>query len=197
MLMRRNVPVVLALLLAIALVWCAGCKQPSAEQPQPTAPATTAAPTTAPAETTPPEQKSPATTPAKPETKPAAEKPAAEAKPEGKAVTTSSGLKYIDVKVGTGATPKNGQVVSVHYTGWLKDGTKFDSSRDRGQPFEFTLGAHEVIPGWDEGVATMKIGGRRTLIVPPKLGYGEQGTPGGPIPANAELKFDVELLGVK
>jgi peptidylprolyl isomerase len=114
--------------------------------------------------------------------------------------TTSSGLQIIDVKVGTGASPKTGQTVVVHYTGWLyvngKKGTKFDSSRDRGQPFEFPIGQQQVIPGWDEGVATMKVGGKRTLIIPPELGYGANGA-GGVIPPNATLIFDVELLGVK
>ncbi len=110
-------------------------------------------------------------------------------------VTTSSGLQYIDVKEGTGLTPKTGNKVTVHYVGTLKDGTKFDSSLDRGQPFEFTLGVGQVIKGWDEGVATMKVGGRRTLIIPPELGYGAEGA-GGVIPPNATLKFDVELIKV-
>ena len=125
-----------------------------------------------------------------------ATKPAPAAAP----VTTSSGLKIIDTKIGTGATPKSGQTVVVHYTGWLyvngKKGSKFDSSVDRGQPFEFPIGAGQVIPGWDEGVATMKVGGKRTLIIPPALGYGSAGA-GGVIPPNATLIFDVELLGVK
>jgi peptidylprolyl isomerase len=114
--------------------------------------------------------------------------------------TTSSGLKIIDVTPGTGATPQTGQTAVVHYTGWLYEngakGKKFDSSVDRGQPFEFPLGAHRVIAGWDEGVATMKIGGKRTLIIPPDLAYGARGA-GGVIPPNATLMFDVELLGVK
>ncbi len=113
-----------------------------------------------------------------------------------KIITTPSGLKYVDLKVGTGATPKVGQTVSVHYTGTLENGTKFDSSRDRGTPFEFPIGTGQVIKGWDEGVSTMKVGGRRQLIVPPELGYGAQGA-GGVIPPNATLIFDVELLGVK
>jgi peptidylprolyl isomerase len=116
-------------------------------------------------------------------------------------VTTSSGLKYIDAKPGTGAQPKQGQTAVVHYTGWLYDngnkGKKFDSSVDRGQPFEFPVGAGRVIKGWDEGVASMKVGGRRTLIIPAALGYGAGGAGGGLIPPNATLIFDVELLGVK
>ncbi len=111
-------------------------------------------------------------------------------------VTTPSGLKYHDDQVGEGAAPRQGQRVSVHYTGWLTDGTKFDSSRDRGQPFQFTLGRGEVIKGWDEGVASMKVGGKRKLTIPPELGYGARGA-GGVIPPNATLVFDVELLDVK
>lgn len=110
------------------------------------------------------------------------------------------GLKYTDTKVGDGATAAAGDKVSVQYTGWLyKDGekgAKFDSSRDRGQPFQFTLGAHQVIAGWDEGVAGMKVGGERTLIIPPELGYGARGA-GGVIPPNATLIFEVELLQVQ
>jgi FKBP-type peptidyl-prolyl cis-trans isomerase len=111
-----------------------------------------------------------------------------------------NGLKYTDTKAGDGATARAGNKVSVHYTGWLYNngtkGAKFDSSVDRGQPFQFTLGAHQVIAGWDEGVAGMKVGGKRTLIIPPELGYGARGA-GGVIPANATLMFDVELLGVQ
>jgi peptidylprolyl isomerase len=117
-----------------------------------------------------------------------------------KAVTTSSGLQIIDTTVGTGASPKTGQTCVMHYTGWLYEngakGKKFDSSVDRGQPFEFPIGMKRVIAGWDEGVATMKVGGKRTLIIPPELGYGARGA-GGVIPPNATLIFDVELLGVK
>ena len=113
-----------------------------------------------------------------------------------KEVTTRTGLRYSDQKVGTGPTPKSGQRVSVHYTGTLKDGKKFDSSRDRGQPFRFAIGMGQVIAGWDEGVATMRVGGRRTLIIPPQLGYGAEGA-GGVIPPNAELRFDVELLAIE
>ena len=111
------------------------------------------------------------------------------------AITTPSGLKYIDIEVGTGDSPTTGQTVKVHYTGTLTDGKKFDSSLDRGQPFSFKIGVGQVIKGWDEGVATMKVGGKRTLIIPPDLGYGERGA-GGVIPGNATLLFDIELLGV-
>jgi FKBP-type peptidyl-prolyl cis-trans isomerase len=110
-------------------------------------------------------------------------------------VTTSDGLQYTDDQVGTGAVAEPGKNVSVHYTGWLMNGTKFDSSRDRGQPFSFPLGAGRVIKGWDEGVAGMRVGGKRTLIIPPDLAYGSRAT--GPIPANSTLKFEVELLDVK
>jgi peptidylprolyl isomerase len=114
--------------------------------------------------------------------------------------TTPSGLKYQDEVVGTGPAPQPGQKVNVHYTGWLdeggKPGKKFDSSRDRGQPFTFTLGAGQVIAGWDTGVATMKVGGKRRLVIPPDQGYGARGA-GGVIPPNATLIFDVELLGAK
>lgn len=111
--------------------------------------------------------------------------------------TTPSGLSYEDIKIGDGATPKKGQTVTVHYTGWLqKNDQKFDSSVDRGEPFSFILGEGQVIPGWDEGVATMKVGGKRTLTIPADLAYGARGAPGA-IPPNATLVFDVELLGVK
>src|SRR5690348_7212477 len=119
-------------------------------------------------------------------------------KVEGKGKSTSSGLQYWDLKEGTGAAATAGKTVSVHYTGWLaKDGKKFDSSVDRGQPFMFQLGAGQVIKGWDEGVSGMKVGGKRQLRIPPELGYGARGAGGGVIPPNATLIFDVELLGVK
>ena len=116
------------------------------------------------------------------------------------AQTTLSGLKIIDTKVGTGASPRPGQICVMHYTGWLyvngAKGKKFDSSRDRGEPFSFTIDRGQVIAGWDEGVMGMKVGGKRTLIIPPNLGYGPRGA-GNAIPPNATLLFEVELLDVK
>jgi len=113
---------------------------------------------------------------------------------------TASGLQYEDTQVGTGASPAKGQTCVMHYTGWLWEngakGKKFDSSVDRGRPFEFPLGQGRVIKGWDEGVASMKIGGKRTLLIPPALGYGDRGAPGA-IPGGATLLFEVELLGVR
>jgi peptidylprolyl isomerase len=124
----------------------------------------------------------------------------ASAQSAGKAMTTASGLQIIDGQVGTGASPKPGQTCVMHYTGWLYEngqkGKKFDSSVDRNEPFEFPIGQRRVIAGWDEGVASMKVGGKRTLIIPPALGYGARGA-GGAIPPNATLMFDVELLAVK
>ena len=117
-------------------------------------------------------------------------------KKEGKVTTTPSGLKYEDLKEGDGPAAKKGDTVEVHYTGWLKDGKKFDSSVDRGEPFSFQLGAGRVIKGWDEGVAGMKVGGKRKLTIPPELGYGARGA-GGVIPPNAELTFEVELLRIR
>ena len=115
--------------------------------------------------------------------------------PQGTEATSASGLKYVDEVAGTGESPKPGQMVTVHYTGTLEDGTKFDSSRDRNEPYTFRIGSGTVIRGWDEGIMTMKVGGRRKLIIPPELGYGARGR--GTIPPNATLYFDIELLGVK
>jgi len=109
-------------------------------------------------------------------------------------ITTASGLQYEDIKVGSGATAKAGNLVSVHYTGWLTDGSKFDSSKDRNEPFDFNLAAGQVIKGWDEGVQGMQVGGVRKLTIPPALGYGARGA-GGVIPPNATLVFEVEFLG--
>jgi peptidylprolyl isomerase len=124
----------------------------------------------------------------------------ASAQTAGNIVTMPDGLKIIDTKVGTGPSPQPGQSCVMHYTGWLYvngvKGEKFDSSVDRNEPFEFKIAARQVIAGWDEGIATMKVGGKRTLIIPPALGYGARGA-GGVIPPNATLMFDVELLGVK
>jgi FKBP-type peptidyl-prolyl cis-trans isomerase len=117
--------------------------------------------------------------------------------PASKEITTKSGLKYTITKPGSGPEAKAGQTVQVHYVGRLTNGTKFDSSYDRGQPIEFPLGTGHVIKGWDEGVAGMKKGEKRHLVIPPQLGYGDRGTPGGPIPPNATLVFDVELVGIK
>ena len=115
---------------------------------------------------------------------------------EGKPITTGSGLQFCEIEQGKGEAPKAGQTIVVHYTGWLEsDGTKFDSSVDRGTPFSFTIGEGRVIGGWDEGLATMQVGGKRRLIIPPDLAYGKSGQ--GPIPANATLVFDVELLEIR
>ena len=137
--------------------------------------------------------------PKEPAPKPAAEAATKEGK-TSKMITTPSGLQFEDTVVGTGASPKPGQTCVMHYTGWLwvngAKGKKFDSSVDRGQPFEFQIGLGMVIKGWDEGVMTMKVGGKRTLLIPANLGYGSRGA-GGVIPPNATLVFDVELLGIK
>lgn len=177
-------------MVAVAVVAMAACsKAPApeakpveapkaaAEAPKPAAVAATPTPAAAPAEA------QPAAAPAGKET--AVDK-----------ITTPSGLQYQEIQVGTGAQPAAGQVVVVHYTGWLTDGKKFDSSVDRGQPFKFVLGKGMVIKGWDEGLSTMKVGGKRKLTIPPELGYGPRGA-GGVIPPNATLVFDVELLGVQ
>jgi len=130
------------------------------------------------------------TTPKKPNT-------SAPTKVTGDGIKTPSGLTYWDIRVGNGDVAKEGSRVRVHYTGWLTSGKKFDSSVDAGQPFDFRVGNGEVIKGWDEGVAGMTVGGKRQLRIPPDLAYGAEGTPGGPIPPNATLIFDVQLLGVQ
>jgi FKBP-type peptidyl-prolyl cis-trans isomerase len=138
-------------------------------------------------------------TPAKKPTTTATHRPATTGptKVTGAGTKTPSGLQYWNIRPGTGATAEAGKKVKVDYTGWLTTGKKFDSSVGTGHPFEFTLGAGQVIKGWDEGVAGMKVGGKRQLRIPPDLAYGAQGTPGGPIPANATLIFDVRLVGVE
>lgn len=123
--------------------------------------------------------------------------PTVSATPGGEVIKTASGLQYQDLVVGTGATAKAGQTVSVNYVGTLTDGKKFDSSADHGGPFEFKLGTGQVIKGWDEGVAGMKVGGKRILVVPANLAYGSQDVGNGLIPANSTLVFEVELVGVK
>ena len=114
----------------------------------------------------------------------------------GEPTETGSGLKYIEIEPGSGDSPEPGETVVVHYTGWLEDGTKFDSSVDRGTPFSFKIGTGQVIPGWDEGLATVQVGGKRRLIIPPELAYGPEGRP-PVIPPNATLIFDVELLEIR
>jgi FKBP-type peptidyl-prolyl cis-trans isomerase len=129
--------------------------------------------------------------------KPATPNTSAPTKVTGEGVKTPSGLIYWDIRVGNGAEAKEGSRVRVHYTGWLTNGKKFDSSVDAGTPFDFRIGNGEVIKGWEEGVAGMKVNGKRQLRIPPALGYGAEGTPGGPIPPNATLIFDVQLLNVQ
>ena len=126
---------------------------------------------------------------------PATPSNAAPMKVNGQPTTAASGLQYWDIVVGTGATAAPGSTVKVHYSGFLTNGVKFDSSRDRGEPFSFPLGAGQVIKGWDQGIAGMKVGGQRQLRIPPQLGYGAEGA-GRTIPPNATLVFDVELLGI-
>lgn len=125
-----------------------------------------------------------------------AEEQAAAPRAGGEIVTTESGLQYVDLVVGTGRTAELGDTATVHYTGWLADGSTFDSSRTRNEPFSFRVGAGRVIKGWDEGVLGMKVGGKRKLIIPPDLGYGARGA-GNVIPPNATLTFEVELLGLR
>jgi FKBP-type peptidyl-prolyl cis-trans isomerase FkpA len=128
--------------------------------------------------------------------KAASQSPNGPAKVDGPGITTASGLQYWDLQAGAGTVAKAGSKVKVHYTGWLTNGRKFDSSLDRNEPFEFSLGAGQVIRGWDEGVAGMHVGGKRQLRIPPQLGYGSRGA-GDVIPPNSTLIFDVELLSVK
>jgi len=165
-------------ILALAALTFAACSS-STQEDKPAAPSEQAPQTAAPAPQEAPKEAAEAV------------KPAA---PEPKTVTTTSGLKYQELVVGKGPMPKPNSHVMVHYTGWLTNGQKFDSSVDRNQPFAFTLGRGEVIKGWDEGVATMHVGGKRKLTIPPRLGYGANGYPGA-IPPNATLVFEVELLG--
>ncbi len=180
-----------ALMLVVPALLLAGCKsqQPTESQTTTTTATTTTAQSPVPA---PAPQAQPAA-PVKEDTVEAARKLGTPT--QNTVVTTASGLKYIDVTVGSGAEAKAGQNVSVHYTGWLVNGTKFDSSKDRGQPFQFPLGGGRVIKGWDQGVAGMKVGGVRKLIIPSELGYGTRGA-GNVIPPNATLIFEVELLGL-
>jgi peptidylprolyl isomerase len=172
-----------------------GAPKPPVSTPIPDAAPPAETPVTPPV--TPPVVPPPTPAPAPQPAPPTPEKPAETPAPQEskKMTTTPTGLQYEDIVEGTGPSPEKGKPVSVHYTGTLEDGTKFDSSRDRNQPFKFTIGVGQVIKGWDEGVATMKVGGRRKLIIPASLGYGASGA-GGVIPPNATLIFDVELLGV-
>ncbi len=174
-------PAAFAALLLPGLCGC-GPKETADTETATPPPATTAAPVTA----APPVDTATATTPPGPAKSPGS----------GKVITTNTGLKYEEVKVGTGALARAGKTVKVHYTGTLTDGTKFDSSRDRGEPIAFPLGAGQVIPGWDEGIAGMKVGGKRKLTIPAKLAYGDSPPPGAPIPPGATLLFDVELMDV-
>lgn len=175
--------VILVTMISIILSACSSTPKPEESQPP-------AEPNAQPAAKAPEPATPPAAEPAKPEA-------AAKSAPAiPRTMTTTSGLKYQDLVVGNGPLPKSGRRVRVHYTGWLTDGTKFDSSVDRNDPFEFTLGAGEVISGWDEGVGTMHVGGKRKLTIPPQLAYGSRGA-GGVIPPNATLVFEVELLAAQ
>ncbi len=179
---------VIALAAMLALSGCKAKETPTTATT--TEPAATAETPAAPA----PESPKPASPTGKEEAVEAARKLGTPS--ENPVVTTASGLQYIDVKTGEGAAAVSNKLVSVHYTGWLVNGTKFDSSKDRGQPFQFPLGAGRVIKGWDEGVAGMKVGGVRKLIIPSELGYGPRGA-GNVIPPDATLIFEVELLGIQ
>jgi peptidylprolyl isomerase len=174
------------ILMGLLLAGCNSFQQPGSEAPAAAAPTPTAV--TAESATT---EEAAAEV-----TAPTAEANAAEKPADEDVITTVSGLKYVVVQEGTGETPKTGDLVKVHYTGTLEDGTKFDSSVDRGEPIEFVLGRGQVIPGWDEGIALMKVGGKAKLIIPPDLAYGEQGA-GGVIPPNATLNFEVELVAAE
>jgi len=172
---KRNFGALPALLgLAAALLLACGPEMPTSQ------------PTTRPPATVPPTALSPTAGPAAATITP----------PAGELITTATGLKYIEIVKGEGASPKTGEIVLVHYRGMLDDGTEFDSSYTRGEPISFPLGTGRVIPGWDEGIALMSVGGKGQLIIPPELGYGEQGA-GGVIPPNATLVFDVELVGIR
>jgi len=179
--MPQRLPLAVALLLPLA----AACSSADRGEPADETPAADTAPAgaAAPADTS------------SPEAVPALESKEAEVN-DPELTKTASGLQYKDLAPGSGATAQSGKVAVVHYTGWLVDGTKFDSSLDRGEPFEFPVGGGRVIKGWDEGVAGMKIGGKRRLVIPPDLGYGAQGA-GGVIPPDATLIFEVELLEVR
>lgn len=170
-----------------AAIILSGCAKPAADTMTTAAADATTATVEAPAQTT-----APAETTAAETTGATVDTFSMPANPQ----TSASGLQYTVDQPGTGPQPQPGQLVSVHYTGWLTDGTKFDSSRDRGEPIEFPLGQGRVIKGWDEGVGAMKVGEKRTLVIPPDLGYGPRGA-GGVIPPNATLVFKVELVGVK
>ncbi len=206
MIMRKLFLALVCVSLPLALAACASNESPSESSP----PAQAAKPsqTASPPETSAPTNAAAATTTGATPTNNAPEtgKPAEAAKSPskeagsasgGKVVKTASGLQYEDLVVGKGATPQPGQTVVVDYVGTLADGTKFDASQDHGHPFEFPLGQGQVIKGWDEGVATMKVGGKRKLIVPPDLAYGPAGTPDGTIPPNATLTFVIDLHSVK
>ncbi len=197
--MKVLVPVALAL--GVVLSACGSGDSKTTSTPKPTV----ASQGVQPGKTTP--NSTPAAAPTKPATTPVQAPPVGSPVPlsDGNApgippltgpIQTEGDLRYIDEVVGTGASPTKGQRLTVHYTGWLTDGTKFDSSVDRNQPFQFVLGAGRVIAGWDQGLATMKIGGKRRLILPASLGYGAKGSPPR-IPANATLIFDVELIAAQ
>lgn len=178
--LRRAAPV---FVLALSVAGCS-VEVKKKDDPKPATAATKPAPTTPAAD---------AKTPAPSEPAPGI----AKGEPAPETVHSASGLEYRDEKVGTGATPKHGQVVIVNYRGTFPDGREFDSSYKRNEPFEFTLGVGAVIKGWDEGVASMRVGGKRHLVIPPQLAYGAEGAGDGLIPPNATLVFHVELLGVR